>query len=160
MSVIPRDIVRTYNGSFTPGTDKLISEINRKISKLPISTENKQKLEARAVKKLILTDSQLIVSNKPEERGEAGGIDHRAKIRLVERALELDNLLEVTTAKELELEKRLIKPVKLIKSDAGNPSKPPVFMIEAIELPEETELQIPITRISYLKMLKSSLFTP
>lgn len=160
MNLDQKDIVQTFNSNFTPGTDKLIDEINGKIRKLSISAENKQKLEARALKKLILADSQLIISNKPEERGEAGGIDHRAKIRLVERALELDNLLEVTTAKDLDLEKRLIKPFKLIKTDTGNPAKPPVFLIEGIELPEETELQIPITRISYLRMLKSSLFTP
>jgi hypothetical protein len=138
----------------------IMEELTGRINKLPISAEKKNKLTARSQKKLILTDSQLKASDRPEERGEAGGLDHRAKIRLTERALELENLLEVTTAKDLDLEKRLIKPLKLVKADNIPEGKPPVFIINGIELPEEIEVQIPITRISYLKMLKSSLYTP
>ena len=157
---ISDDSVETFRGNFKPQTEAVITAMNEKISRMSIPAEHKQKLEARSRKKLILSESQLKTSNKPEERGEAGGLDHRAKIRLTERALELDNLLEVTTARDLELEKRLIKPLKLSKSESETPGKPPVFFISGIELPDETELQIPITRISYLKMLKSSLFTP
>ncbi len=155
-----KTVIQNYSATFKPQTDDIIGKISEKIRRLSVSTENKQKLEARAKKKLILADSQLSASNKPEERGEAGGLDHRAKIRLTERALELDNLLEITTAKDLELEKRLIKPLRLVKSDAETPDKPPVYRIEAIELPEETQLTVSITRISYMRMLKSSLFTP
>ncbi|HAK47332.1 MAG TPA: hypothetical protein DCO79_15610 [Spirochaeta sp.] len=154
------DCVENWIGSFEATSEIIIEEISTKIKKLSMSAENKRKLEARAHKKLILTDSQLTVSNRPEERGEAGGLDHRAKIRLTERALELDNLLEITTAKEFDLEKRLVKPLQLVKSVSEIQGKPPVFLVEGIELPEEQELQIPITRISYLRMLKSSLFTP
>lgn len=138
----------------------IIEDLSSRIGKLKITPENKDKLTARSQKKLILIDSQLKASDRPEERGEAGGLDHRAKIRLTERALELENLLEVTTAKDLGLEKRLIKPLKLSKAENQVEGKPPVFIIDGIELPEETEVYIPINRISYLKMLKSSLYTP
>ena len=152
--------VELWDNRFKDDSAAIIEELTERIGRLSIPAEQKQKLEARTRKKLILTDSQLTVSNKPEERGEAGGLDHRAKIRLTERALELENLLEVTTARDLELEKRLIKPLKLVKSEAASPDKPPVYRIEGIELPEETEFSIPVTRVSYLRMLKSSLFTP
>ena len=154
------DTIEYWKGGFNENAGAIIDELSKKISRLSMTEESRQKLEARAQKKLILTDKQLKASNRPEERGEAGGLDHRAKIRLVERALELENLLEVTTARDLDLEKRLVKPVKLVKADSESPDKPPVFRIEGIELPEEKEISIPITRISYLRMLKSSLFTP
>lgn len=154
------DAVERWQGGCETKSEELIENLAGRISKLRMNTENKLKLEARARKKLILSESQLIASNRPEERGEAGGLDHRAKIRLTERALELDNLLEVTTARDFDLEKRLVKPLRLLKSESETQGKPPVFYIEGIELPNEKEIRVPITKISYLKMLKSSLFTP
>ena len=154
------DTVEYWKGGFSEKSEPIIEEISKKISRLSMTEENKRKLDAKARKKLILTDKQLTVSTRPEEKGEAGGLDHRAKIRLTERALELDNLLEITTVRDLDLEKRLVKPLKLVKSDSENPDKPPVFSIAGIELPEEKEISVPVTRISYLRMLKSSLFTP
>jgi len=158
-SAVPFEI-KFYDGSADNNAALIINQLTEKINRLPITSENKHKLTARSQKKLILSDSQLKASDRPEERGEAGGLDHRAKIRLTERALELENLLEVTIARDLELEKKLIKPMKLVKTENTSEGKPPIFIIDGIELPEEQEVHIRITRISYLKMLKSSLYTP
>ena len=79
---------------------------------------------------------------------------------LAERALELDNLLEVTSAMEMELEKKLIKPSGISRKDRSEENKPPIVYIEGIELPGETRVTIAVNRISYLRMLKSSLYTP
>ncbi len=152
--------IKIFKGNLHGDPDSIMDELGLRITKLRMSEENRQKLGARVKKKLILSESQLVVSNRPEERGEAGGLDHRAKIRLAERAIELENLLEITTARDLELDKTLVKPLRLEKTDTEQPDKPPVYHIIGIELPDEKEFQIPVTRISYLKMLKSSLFTP
>ena len=149
-----------FEKNYETDAESIIKKITDKISSSRFSTDQKKKLEARARKKLILSESQITVSSKPEESGEAGGLDHQAKIRLANRALELENLLEITVVNDLDLEKKLIKPVKVVKSEAELPDKPPVYIIEGIELPEEELLNIPITKISFMKMLKSSLFTP
>ncbi len=150
----------TFSGGFISESGSIIEEIKNKISNLKITSDNKNKLEARAKKKLILTDAQLSIANKQKEIGEADGFDHRAKIRLVERALELNNLLEITRFRDLEIEKQLIKPIKIIKTETEEADKPPFYQIESIILPGENNITIPITRISHMKMLKSSLFTP
>ena len=149
-----------YDSKPAPAGSGIIEELIEKLNRKPLSEENKARLKARIKKKLLLADSQLTASARPEERGEAGGLDHQAKIRLAERAIELDNLLEITTASDFELEKRLVKPGSLIKTPASAEGKPPIYRIEGIELPDENEVLISINRISYLKMLKSSLYTP
>lgn len=149
-----------YSRDRTTEPEKIINHLTEKINGLRFSNAEKKKLEARARKKLILSESQLTVSNKPEEIGEAGGLDHQAKIRLANRALELDNLLEITIVNDFDLEQKLIKPFKINKTNVNVPNKPPLYTIEAIELPDENNFNISITKISYMKMLKSSLFTP
>ncbi len=159
-NTVETGLIDFFSGYSIQNPSKLLDELTDKINRLPMTPEKRNKLNARSQKKLILSDSQLKASDRPEEKGEAGGLDHRAKIRLTERALELENLLEVTTVVDLELEKRLVKPLKLTKAENALEGKPPVYTVEGIELPDEKEIHIPITRISYLKMLKSSLYTP
>mgnify|MGYP005851577439 CR=1 FL=1 len=149
-----------YSGSDTGRAAEIIKRLTGDIEKLGMTKENKAKLTARTQKKLVLEKAQLAVSNRPEEKGEAGGLDHRAKIRLAERAVELDNLLEITIAKDFEMEKQLIKPLRIVKKDDTPPGKPAVMVIEGIELPDEKEIRTAIYKISHMRMLKSSLFTP
>jgi hypothetical protein len=152
--------IRNFSGKDSGKTAAITDELADKVEKLKMTKENKAKLMARIQKRLVLENSQLIISNRPEEKGEAGGLDHRAKIRLAERAIELDNLLEITIAKDFEMEKQLIKPLRIIKKDDTPPGKPAVMIIEGIELPDEKEMRTAINKISRMRMLKSSLFTP
>ena len=140
--------------------DSVFAGFDEKIEKLKISEPVRESLKAMNRKKLIVADSQLKSPSHPGEKGEAGGLDHQAKIRLAERAIELENLLEITTAVDLELERTLVKPFRLLKTPAVAEGRPPVYRIEGVELPDEKEYLISISRISRMKMLKSSLYTP
>lgn len=151
---------KAYKTAHENNAQSIIEEQLKNLVNRKMAPAQKQNLEARIQKKLILDKSQLTVSSRPEEKGEAGALDHRGKLRLVERALELENLLEVSTPKDLEIEKKLIKPLRLAKLQQTAPDKPAVNILIGLELPSEKETEIPVNRISFLKMLKSSLFTP
>ncbi len=151
---------KAYKTEHSEDAAAVIEEQMKNLAARKMAPAQKQNLEARIQKKLILDQSQLTTSTRPEEKGEAGAMDHRGKLRLVERALELDNLLEVSTPKDFEIEKKLIKPLRLAKLEQTDISKPVVNILIGLELPSEKETEIPVNRISFLKMLKSSLFTP
>ena len=73
--------MKIFTAASSNDPESILHEIDERISSLKISDENKNKLKARNHKKLILSERQLTVSTRPEEKGEAGGLDHRAKIQ-------------------------------------------------------------------------------
>ena len=110
---------------------------------------------ARIERKLILFPGQLQRALKSKDKAEVGGLDYTGKVRLIQRALDSKRtILEIkSTALPGENNRILIKPVS-VNHDGPN------LILLAQTLPEENDIEIPIRKISYVKLLRSSLYAP
>ncbi|MCX7655127.1 MAG: helicase-associated domain-containing protein [Treponemataceae bacterium] len=126
--------------------------LQKKLAELSLSPEQKEELQSRIERRIILSESQLIPQSVRYERLEARGLDYVGKVRLVEQALAHHSLLEV-----------------LCRGPHGEPLKyvgePKALEKRAAELylvlknhPEGQEKAIPLGKISYIRRIRTSLF--
>ena len=84
-----------------------------------------------------------------------GGLDYTGKIRLIHRAMDSQtDILELKSNSLPEGKNRiLVRPVKIENTDNKH-------LLIARILPEEEEIEIPVGKLSFVRLLKSSLYTP
>jgi hypothetical protein len=133
----------------------LQEELKKALAASSLGKSDKEELQARIDKKLILFPDQLLPGIGDQEKHEAKGLDYTGKVRLIERALSEKNaLLEVVERARGGSPRRvLIKPEELKKSSSD-------LLLLGKALPDETGVTITVRRISLIRKLKSSLFAP
>lgn len=135
--------------------EKIREELKRHLSGLTLSRNDRDELQARIEKKLILFPGQLLPGLGDQEKHEAKGLDYTGKVRLIERSLSEGNaLLEVVERSRGGAPRRLlVKPEELKKNGTD-------LLLQGKALPEETAVTVMVRRISLIRKLKSSLFAP
>ncbi len=133
----------------------LLEELKHSLKKNNFSRTEYEDMYARINKKLILFPEQFQKALKTKEKAEVGGLDYTGKVRLIQRAVESKrDILEITSAVlPGENSRMLIKPVTISHRENN-------LILQAKTLPEEKELEIPIRKISYVKLLRGSLYAP
>ena len=74
---------------------QLLSQLQKKLSKLDTSSDQKEILTERLERRIIVSEEQLNVDYVRFERREADGMDYVGKMHLVETALQAQDLLEI-----------------------------------------------------------------
>ncbi|MFW5747705.1 MAG: hypothetical protein ACOCX6_02790, partial [bacterium] len=138
------------------GGDSLLDELIGQVEAMDISDEEREELEARVRKRLILFEEQLIPGVvRAGDKAEAKGVDFIGKVRLIEQTVQSkSDLLEVIVRGARGEPKRyLMKPKTIDRS--GSELK----LIGNI-LPGEKEMTLKIRKLSLVRRLKSSLYSP
>lgn len=73
----------------------LLSQLQKKLSKLDTSSDQKEILTERLERRIIVSEEQLTADCVRFERREADGMDYVGKMHLVETALQTQDLLEI-----------------------------------------------------------------
>lgn len=143
------------NGSFAKTDDSFIEDLEHTLEKKNYTAKEKKGLQARINKKLILFPEQLQRGLYRKEIVEVRGLDYTGKIRLIHRAMESQtDILEIKSYSLPKGNRRiLVKPAR-IQNDSDR------HLLIAHTLPEEKEVEIPVGKISYVRLLKSSLYAP
>lgn len=139
-----------------PGSrsEEVQQALRQRLESRPFSREERETINARIDRKLVLTDQQLDIAFAGKANSEAKGFDHNGKIRLMEGAIEEGNsLLEITFQEEKETSQLLVKPLRL---ESRNEEK----TLEALTLPDESPISIRIRKIGAVKRLRESLYAP
>ncbi len=138
------------------GGGSLLDELIERVESMEISDEEREELEARVRKRLILFEEQLIPGVvRAGDKAEAKGVDFIGKVRLIEQTVQSkSDLLEVIVRGARGEPKRyLMKPRSIDRS--GSELK----LIGNI-LPGEKEMTLQIRKLSLVRRLKSSLYSP
>ncbi len=132
-----------------------INELKKVMDSRKFSRTEHEDILARIERKLILFPGQLQRALKSKDKAEVGGLDYTGKVRLIQRALDSKRtILEIKSTALPEKNNRiLIKPLS-VNHDGPN------LILFAQTLPEENDIEIPIRKISYVKLLRSSLYAP
>lgn len=124
-------------------------KLHQRLDELGLDQDTKRELSLRVDAGLILSPEQLHPGVSRPEQTIAGSLDHTAKLRLIEIAIQYRDLLEVSLS-EVE-EPLLLKPQRLTNSHEG-------MELEAESLPDYQRLEIKVHRIRELRRLKGGLF--
>ena len=125
-------------------SDKLL----KKIEAMDITQEQKDILNDRVHRKLILSEDQLEGGGIRYELMEARGIDYNRKVRLCQHVMEVGGaFLELTLGTEGTL---LVNPLQLKKS--GND-----MLLIGDEVPGGGTVQVPLRQVRYMRKLRTSL---
>ena len=138
------------------GGESLLEGFISRVDSMDISEEEREELEARIRKRLILFEKQLIPGIvRTGDRTEAKGLDFMGKVRLIEQTIQSgSDLLEVILRGSRGEPKRyLMKPKSIDKT--GSELK----LLGKI-LPGEKEMTLQIRKLSLVRRLKSSLYSP
>ncbi|RKX91390.1 MAG: hypothetical protein DRP59_07885 [Spirochaetes bacterium] len=143
------------NGSSVKADNSFIEDLKYTLEKKNFTVKEKKELQARINKKLILFPEQLQKGIYRKEIVEVRGLDYTGKIRLIHRAMESQtDILEIKSYSLPKGKRRiLVKPAR-IQNDSNK------HLLIAHTLPEEKEVEIPVGKISYVRLLKSSLYNP
>lgn len=142
--------------SITEDTSPLfLRKLKESIDKRKFTRSEYEDFSARLEKKLILFPEQIEKALRPKDKAEVGGLDYTGKVRLIHRALDSKrNILEIkSSVLPGNSDRILVKPVS-VEHEGDN------LVLQAKTLPEEEVFTIPIRKISYVKLLRSSLYAP
>ncbi|MFW5727035.1 MAG: hypothetical protein ACOCW5_00455 [Spirochaetia bacterium] len=134
--------------------EQILNELRRELDRLPPNkAKDKKELEAQIEKKLFLFPSQLHNSQISPSLNEARGMNYSGKVRIIQQSLQSEwDLLElVERTSSGKPQRHLIRPKELQKS--GNE-----LLLIGEKLPDNSELQVWVQKIGYIKKWKSSLF--
>lgn len=127
--------------------------IKKKIEKLGFNSAQKDILESRLERKLILFPEQISKGNTRYEKIEARGLDYNGKVRIAEEIAGKSGYLAeiVENSADGTFIKRLIKPEK-VEKDGKN------CFLKGILPQDDSEVSICISKISLIRKIRTSLF--
>jgi hypothetical protein len=142
------------------------------LAKLSLSKEEREELEARIDRRLILSEAQLSGASVRYEKMEARGLDYVGKASLARQALAEKSLLELFLPQGDEEQSRVLGfPVALEKQSGElvlviNPqstfpqSKSPenTGKVRTESTPVQENINVPLGKISLLRRIKTSIF--
>lgn len=154
-ALIPRINFLKNSGSETKIDTSFMDELYRTLDKRNLTPSEREEMRARIDKKLILFPKQIQKGIYRREIAEVGGLDYTGKIRLIHRAMESrTDILEIkSNFLSADKNRILIKPIRINNEKDKH-------ILQASTLPEEEEIEIPVGKISYIRLLKSSLYAP
>jgi hypothetical protein len=121
------------------------------LEKMNFSKQEREELEARVERRMIVSPSQLSNANLRYEKLEARSLDYVGKTSVAKQAISSGSVLEVNWTSPSGQEKILGKPEALEKRGGE--------MILILRLRNQEELlRIPLGKISLLKRIKQSIF--
>lgn len=122
------------------------------IRNLSASKEEKEDLRSRVKRGIIFSKDQIKPGIIKTEFSEAKGVNYQAKLRLIEVSLKsLNNRLEISYVKDLDIHKELILPERIEKLEDKK-------ILHGQKLPEEIPFSIDIGKISLVKRIQTTLF--
>jgi len=128
--------------------------LQEKLRGLKIDDDFRRELEYRVEKGILLSESQIRSGIARPEMTQAGSLDHTGKLRLIETAIHSQDLLEVQIAPQggaNDPAEILLLPLSILRQGGEQ------ILRGRIE-PQGSEMTIQISRIQYLRRLKSGLF--
>ena len=133
----------------------LKAELYSSLKKKKMSQSDIDEIEARIEKKLILSPHQLTTNYLHKTRQEANGFDYQGKLNLCKQAIVSGtDLLEIHRQPSIDDEIiELIRPAELTKDGSNH-------ILIGKTVPADTYYEISIRKISLLRKLRSSLYTP
>ncbi|MDR0718043.1 MAG: hypothetical protein LBF78_00285, partial [Treponema sp.] len=133
----------------------------KRLQTMKLSKPERDELEARIDRRLVLTESQLEETTVRYEKLEARGMDYAGKSVMAKQAISGRALLEATwPAGGGEVSVCIGTPVALEKSggEAILVLKPVSFSLPGEDAKSESTLRIPLGKISLLRRIKQSIF--
>lgn len=125
-------------------------ELHRILSTLPIDEDDRRELSLRIDRGLILYAEQLRGEIRSSHVTEARGLDYLGKIRLIEQALERNDMLEIIMRDSQDPERILVRPREITQSGDD-------LMLRAVRESDGAAIRIRIRRISLLRRLSGTL---
>jgi hypothetical protein len=129
------------------------------LEKMVLSKQEREELEARIERRLVLSESQLNGASVRYEKLEARGLDYAGKLSIAKQALATGSLLEIfwsgrgaerrCVGVPQALEKKEGESILVIRESGDAPG----------DMGKETEnIRIPLGKISFIKRIKPSIF--
>jgi hypothetical protein len=121
------------------------------LEKMEISRQEREELEARIERRMIVSDSQLSGANLRYEKLEARSLDYVGKASIARQAIASGSVLELSWTGPSGKTKILGKPETLEKRGGET-------ILTLRQRNQEELLRIPLGKISFLKRIKQSIF--
>jgi hypothetical protein len=128
--------------------------LGERLKGLKIDDDFRRELEYRVEKGILLSESQIRSGIARPEMTQAGSLDHTGKLRLIETAIHSQDLLEIQITPQggaNDPAEILLVPLSILRQGGEQ------ILRGRIE-PQGSEMTIQISRIQYLRRLKSGLF--
>ena len=77
-------------------TEKIIQSMKDRLEKMNITTEQKEGLLSRINRRIIVNEKQLCGQSVHFDRKEASAMDNSGKVYIIDRAMQDENLVEIT----------------------------------------------------------------
>lgn len=142
------------NGEGTKSTrladDDPRAELRRVLESLEIGEDERRELLLRIERGLILFPEQLRGEIRIGHTTEARGLDYLGKIRLIEQALSVGDMLEIVMRDSREPERMLVRPREIVQNGKD-------LMLRAVREPSGEAIKIRIRRISLVRRLSGTL---
>lgn len=138
-----------------PHDQSLLDALKEEVSAKDLPPAEKEELEARIEKRLIVSSEQLQTTHLHKVTAEAKGFDYQGKLNLCRQAISSkEDLLELHTHAAGGDERiTLIRPIS-IQKDGNN------HTVNGLTLPGLEEYSVSLRKVFLLRKLKSSLYTP
>jgi len=133
-----------------PTHSDLRMELHQTLSTLHIDEDNRRELALRIDRGLILFPEQLHGEIRSTHATEARGLDYLGKIRLIEQALERNDMLEIIMRDSHDPERILVRPREIAQTGDD-------LMLRAVRESDGAAIKIRIRRISLLRRLSGTL---
>jgi hypothetical protein len=132
----------------------LIEELQAKLAAMDLAPEVREELAKRISTGLILSAEQLSPATVRLEKGEAGGLDYTAKLRVIEQAIKTKReFLEVTQhAEHGSAYRLLVWPLKLRQVGSE-------LALTAQTVPAGKELSLTVSKILLVRRIRASIFS-
>lgn len=136
-------------------SEEILENLYGELEKRNLTRSEREDLEARIEKKLIILPGQLETTYLHPTATQAKGFDYQGKVNLAKAAIASGtDLLEIHLRSALETQQvLLIRPVDLFKEEND-------LVIRGVRLPEGQQFTKSLRKIFLLKKLKASLYTP
>lgn len=148
----PSTTPTSENSTPPPERSQHIQRLKHHLASMELGQDTRLELTMRIERGLILIPDQLRPEVIRKEQTEAGALDHTAKIRLIEQAIQLKDYLELTLSKDSGQTYRLLVNPLSIK----HPHQDTMLLGETI--PEYKELSITVSRIQHMRRIRGPLF--
>lgn len=138
-----------------PAAGDIRKDLREYIKSMRLPPEQKEYLNAKITKKLILSPNQMTKIRFSKEGNAAKGFDYLGKVRLIQQALSNQwDLLELLVRKsDGSPQKLIVKPLELYNKGSD-------LELSCRVLPGEDKFTIQVKKIGFLRKLKSALYAP
>ena len=131
--------------------DEIRRDLKERLERLDLRSDDQTEIQARIDKGLIIIPRQIRPLRTPGDKSEARGLDYLGKIRVVERALREQAMLEIIQrGASGEPSRMTVVPGQLEKGSGG-------LLLTGTAMPDRKPVRIAVARISLVRRISRSL---